>query len=586
MSSLLFFVDGGRKHYSAPKGTLHYSPSALKKHNSNRKELVPSREHPVKGHHKHDVPKQTPKVPMNIAHPHVHIHEQPIAVRLKQQVEKHAQKVNTKPHNIIKPIQSHAYYNKNIRINSFRPEIIVKGGNRVTMPIRVNQNPPNLSGRRNITAIAMFNKPANRISGLPGSQINLIKPRQQSRLQSRLPLGIQPGRPAPHSKPANHQIAQGRLLQSLGAGMRELGINPISFNRAGGSFNKPINAAGILSQFPELIRNGMNEETLRRLNEHVPNLESKIYAHFASRNKKPALYHNPMHHDLATSNIAFMKNYQNHVLSKQNFGLTNHRPLERAGPLESLVPYSNNIPKNLPPSYFTKGSSGSTNELTSQDINDIASLTAQAKQSSDNSGLLSTAERFLSSTDGLLRNSLLSSSRLNTNVAPYLNERDTGALPSLNRPSSSSPYRLPGSAQQGFMHQPTKTFSYLNNMAQNGLPSYPYYPFNQRTSMMENQSMSRQGFPQQLNNQYNQISYFSPPMYTHSWSEYSPCSVTCGPGARKRHRRCGIPDCPSGGVQIESIPCFARSCTGKNDTNYFLYITFIISETKKSYNLL
>lgn len=59
------------------------------------------------------------------------------------------------------------------------------------------------------------------------------------------------------------------------------------------------------------------------------------------------------------------------------------------------------------------------------------------------------------------------------------------------------------------------------------------------------------------------------------WSEWSPCSVTCGKGHRKRHRKCRITkrngrNCKGENMQIEK--CFVKSCSNSFPTSANLRI--------------
>lgn len=50
---------------------------------------------------------------------------------------------------------------------------------------------------------------------------------------------------------------------------------------------------------------------------------------------------------------------------------------------------------------------------------------------------------------------------------------------------------------------------------------------------------------------------------TLDWTPFSVCSVTCGRGEKKRFRRCSRQDCPSGGVEIETVVCIQPDCPGE-----------------------
>jgi len=47
--------------------------------------------------------------------------------------------------------------------------------------------------------------------------------------------------------------------------------------------------------------------------------------------------------------------------------------------------------------------------------------------------------------------------------------------------------------------------------------------------------------------------------------------VTCGKGQKKRFRRCKLPECPSGGVEIESAPCAENECPDVNPYSWSAY---------------
>ena len=82
-----------------------------------------------------------------------------------------------------------------------------------------------------------------------------------------------------------------------------------------------INSVEVLSNFPELRANGITEEVLQSLAEHIPDLEKRIYAHFAMKNNMLLNHENELLHqndmwqqnDLAQSNLAFMKNYKDYL---------------------------------------------------------------------------------------------------------------------------------------------------------------------------------------------------------------------------------------------------------------------------------
>lgn len=58
---------------------------------------------------------------------------------------------------------------------------------------------------------------------------------------------------------------------------------------------------------------------------------------------------------------------------------------------------------------------------------------------------------------------------------------------------------------------------------------------------------------------------------TFQWGPFSKCTVTCGPGVRKRYRRCSAEDCTAPGIQSQVVPC-TSTCSGTLCHRLYKYV--------------
>ena len=65
------------------------------------------------------------------------------------------------------------------------------------------------------------------------------------------------------------------------------------------------------------------------------------------------------------------------------------------------------------------------------------------------------------------------------------------------------------------------------------------------------------------------------------WSAFTPCSVTCGDGTKKRHRKCKTGACHASGTETEILPCVDKKCPGTVPllSYYFTIIFFFFAKT-------
>ena len=509
----LFPEDSGHKH-SEP----HHEPP--KEKHKEKTHVHKSEHHKSKSEHEHA--KQTLKLLTELHNKHSNT---PIAERLKQQVQQHTgkqkhilpvvpKKLSSKPvvHFISKPIA------KSQQAMTQRLALARKPALRKPAPkVRIVYVPSNQTAQSLVKQGPMhpFYKISNRQTPLiggnqrtaPANRIQANRP--QASLNKQLPnMNVQNS----HNKANVHQpFAQ----LPLGAP-----------NIAAQAPVRPINTEEIFRAFPQLRASGVTEDILRDLNNRVPNLEQKIRAHFMAHRNKPALYSNSIHHDLAASNLAFMKNYheavQNQKLNENFNSLQNSRNIE--------------------------GNQAKFG-LNAQDLSELSSLNNNLKQQAG-VGITQNAQNFANpnfqSTAAGLQNSLMKSN-------PELAAGYKGL----------SPLSLQRFRQESV---PETAYKSGNFEKQTNQPGLVFLPGEQLTAYGYNQSMSRGILPQPLRPSWqpqNRLtSFYTNDQYSNNWSAFTTCTSTCGRGMKKRYRKCGIPDCPSGGVEIETLPCISRPCAG------------------------
>ena len=293
--------------------------------------------------------------------------------------------------------------------------------------------------------------------------------------------------------------------------------------------SRPIDAGRIFNAFPQLRESGVTEEILRDLNDRVPNLEQRIQAHFNLHRAKPALYANSVHHDLAASNLAFMKNFHEALESQKSQKVANLFGNDRNVQSQANFGLAGN---QLVPKQAQKVA----------DINNrLQSLALQNFQS----------KNFMDSTNMQTREGNVQNGDRTMN------------------------YKTPAELSiQRFRSEQVPEAAYMNGNfdKQTNRPGLVFLPGDQLTSYGYNSTNSRGILPQPISQdwQSNRLaSYYNAPQYRNSWTSFTTCSSTCGRGMKKRFRKCEIPDCPSGGVEIETAPCINMPCAGN------IYITTV-----------
>ena len=445
-----------------------------------------------------------------------------------------------------------------------------------------------------------------------------------------------------------------------------------------------INAEEVLNNFPELRANGITEETLQSLAARVPNLEQRIYAHFAL--KHAAMHvpdHNPLdQNDLATGQIEFMKNYKDFLSYAGGHGI----PTD--GSYNNLLPDQHKVAENQEASRFLP--TGKENEYQQQQFNmfhekqnennafpenkelpenniyspyDTQEQLACQRSGTCHAGNLfkppastvpkpeNYAQKLAQSTNNFRDNTRFIDHPLmaqgpDPSIVDYYNSymqghdpdaetepeeppttetTETVAAPPPALPPAPPP--PPPPIDISFDLPPLSfaetTVSYGRRAPETppppglrlpvapppppvlpkpqerppelpplppplpprppppqpvtpGLPAPPPGLNIEMTDTIEQlpPPVSVQAsFPvHQLENVPSEIPVVEQEANT-DWTPFSVCSQTCGKGEKKRFRRCKLPDCPSGGVEIETAPCAEAECPGKS-FNVFPLILF------------
>ena len=97
-----------------------------------------------------------------------------------------------------------------------------------------------------------------------------------------------------------------------------------NINQASTKKKVEIDSHSILTNFPELRKQGMTEEVITNLAQRIPDLEERIYRHFAMKKLHEPIHYNknPEYNDLTIANLAFLKNY-NEIANAQKLVLMN-----------------------------------------------------------------------------------------------------------------------------------------------------------------------------------------------------------------------------------------------------------------------
>ena len=497
----LIFIGKPHKHRLAE----HHEPKPKEKEKSHKSE-----HHKSKSEHEHA--KQTLKLLKERQHT-------PIALRLKQQVQQHTghqkhilpvvpKKVPAKPrpaalNPLAKSTRQHPPMKTGI-VNRPKPRIrIVYVPTNQSAEALIRQGPIN----------PFYKKPIGKTPFIGAVKSN------PSAMKQRPVVSNQPAQP-PRAKANVHQTAP-------------LGKRP---------FAKPVDTARIFKQYPQLRASGVTDEILKDLYSKVPNLEDRIQAHFNSHKIKPALYTNSVHHDLAASNVAFMKNYHDALQSQQ---------------FEGFLKNNNKFESNA-------GRVG----MNMQDVADLSSLTKGVKNP-NNAGTIA-ANRMQTLALQNFQNNFFKQNSGSKNP----NQQASGYLSNSGGPSLMSLQRF---RQENVPENSYKTGNFEKQTSQ---PGIVFLPGEQLTAYGYNKSISRGILPQpikypwQSDLQTNRLSaFYSNNHYVNTWTAFTTCSSTCGRGMKKRYRKCGIPDCPSGGVEIETVPCITRPCAGLS--LYFKFFSLI-----------
>ena len=292
--------------------------------------------------------------------------------------------------------------------------------------------------------------------------------------------------------------------------------------------SKPIDAVKIFNEFPQLRANGVTTAILNDLSKRVPNLEQRIQAHFKSHPVKPALYANSIHHDLAASNLAFMKNF--------------HEALESQKPHQVVNTLTNNM--NVEKGLRNIGFSNADSRLA---IGQEETVKPYAQETVDRLQTLA-LQNF--------QNTFMGKAKPQ-NVPTNLQNAD-----------QTTNYKTPSDLSlQRFRQENVPEVAYRsgNFDRQTNRPGLVFLPGDQISAYSYNGSTSRGILPQTVRYPWQQnrvASFYSSSQYRNTWTGFTGCSSTCGRGMKKRYRKCEIPDCPSGGIEIETVPCITRPCAG------------------------
>lgn len=436
----------------------------------------------------------------------------PIAVRLKQQVQQHTGNMkNALPvapkKKTIKPVRPVSHPAARPFIKSMGQQAFVKPAqsNRPMQKIRIVYVPTNQSASSLVSQ-----GPVSPFYQKPIGQTPFIANGQKQVSSLRLP-----------------QAPIGKQLHEATRGSQKVAQRPMG----GGLLRKPeprkpIDVTRIFSTFPQLRENGVTEEILRDLNNRVPNLEERIQAHYNSHRIKPALYANSVHHDLAASNLAFMKNFHDAVESQKS--------------KQSEDLFGSNVANNQGNIAFSgKMNSPSAGQNSPNKLPQVTAI----------------SDRLQSLALQTFQNNIFSKAK-----SQDMKLHSGGAGMEYKTPSDMSIQR--------FRQEKVPEAAYLNGNfeKQTNRPGMVLLPGDQLTSYGYNASLSRNILPQPIKypmqtNRY--ASYYSEPQYRNSWTSFTTCSSTCGRGMKKRYRKCEIPDCPTGGVEIETVPCIHTPCAGK-----------------------
>ena len=460
----------------------------------------------------HEHAKQTLKL---LANRHQKLNT-PISVRLKQQVQQH---VGKQKH--ILPVVPKKVPNRLLKGASkakIRPQLKPLGRHGLAKPsfaarrpmqrIRIVYVPTNQS------AASLVNQgPVRPLYKKPNGITPIVKnvQKQAVNFQSRAASSRTQSQ-QPYLANANLRVnSQGSFLGAAG----------------GRSTAKSIDTARIFNEFPQLRASGVTAEIMNDLSKKVPNLEQRIQAHFKLHHVQPALYANSIHHDLAASNLAFMKNFHEAMGGQKPQQMTNMLAENRrfGGAQESFgvnnainkLPVGQQVTKQAPP----------------QDTVDRLQTLA--------------LENFQSTFMGKA-NPQNSQTNLQT----------VGQLPGYKTPSDLSLQRF---RQENV---PEVAYRSGNFDKQTNRPGLVFLPGNQISAYNYNYSTER-SMPQVPRVQWQQnrlASFYGDSRYSNTWTAFTTCSSTCGRGMKKRYRKCEMPDCPSGGIEIETLPCIARPCAG------------------------
>lgn len=383
-----------------------------------------------------------------------------------------------------------------------------------------------------------------------------------------------------------------------------------------------IDAKEILTNFPELKNNGVDEAVLNKLSFKVPNLEQRIYAHFAKRN--PVRPDPPVsHHVEFPANSFFQRMNKLHQAGISPFHPPPAKPVALARP-ESSNPFlnQNNDDNGLKASQFGGLDKDRLRYL--QSFHDTTKYSPPLNPEGPDPRFVDYYNKYLQGNmlkddappSGIdaAKASLLSHMRSPQQALASFPELLAPAPPPVPPPApppvALAPPPVPAAPQQLPVPQPvplvpqTPTVPSINIDEQTVLgsdvanpdPPVPPSPENTITDVVSlapgQTAQSTLGLtmpgpngspgPAVEDTISVSIPSASSPLYSqgeHSfkvplsqrfiqreahWTPWSLCSVTCGRGEKKRFRRCLEADCPSGGVEIDTEPCGRKACDGKN----------------------